>query len=127
MPHPFKILPSGRSVHHMLSSVAVLALPGVAVFELGVLCEVFGYDRSPEGLPAYDFAVCTPDNAPVRTASGFELTPSRGVDHLETADLVAVAPFGITPGPSEEILTALRRAAERGAYVMSMCSGAFAL
>ena len=30
------------------TSVAVLVLPGVAPFELGVACEVFGTDRSDE-------------------------------------------------------------------------------
>ena len=45
----------------MLRKVAVIALPDVAVFELGVLCELFGYDRTADGLPAYEFAVCTPE------------------------------------------------------------------
>ena len=40
----------------MLHRVAVIALPEVAVFELGVLCELFGYDRTAEGLPGYDLA-----------------------------------------------------------------------
>ena len=30
----------------MLRKVAVIALPGVAVFELGVMCELFGSDRT---------------------------------------------------------------------------------
>ena len=33
----------------MLHKVAVIALPGVAVFELGVLCELFGSDRTADG------------------------------------------------------------------------------
>lgn len=127
MPLAFKILPMPGSLGHMLSSVCVVALPGVTVFELGVLCEVFGYDRSADGLPAYDFAVCTPTNRAVRTASGFVLTPTHDVDRLETADLVAVAPFDTDQSPPAEILAGLRRAAERGAYVMSVCTGAFAL
>ena len=35
----------------MLSNVAVLVMDGVAPFELGVLSEVFGVDRSDQGLP----------------------------------------------------------------------------
>ena len=57
MPYIFKILPTGRMLRHMLRNVAVIALPEVAVFELGVLCELLGYDRTADGLPAYDFAV----------------------------------------------------------------------
>ena len=41
----------------MLQNVAVVILNGFTPFELGVLCEVFGVDRTDDGLPAYDFAV----------------------------------------------------------------------
>src|SRR5260370_1266882 len=41
----------------MLSSVAVLAYPGVSTFGLGVTAEIFGCDRSAEGLPAYDYTI----------------------------------------------------------------------
>ena len=59
----------------MLRKVAVIALPDVAVFELGVLCELFGYDRTADGLPGYDFALCSPDGRPVRTHAGFSVSP----------------------------------------------------
>lgn len=127
MPRTYNILPTERMLHHMLSRVAVLALPQVAVFELGVLCELFGYDRSAEGLPKYDFALCSPGGRPVVTHAGFEITPNHDLDVIDRADLVAVAPYesGIDPPP--EVLAALRKAAERGAWVMSVCTGAFAL
>ena len=41
----------------MLRNVAAVVLDGVEPFELGVVCEVFGTDRSDDGLPVYDFAV----------------------------------------------------------------------
>ena len=50
----------------MLTRVAVIASDGVAPFELGVLSEVFGTDRSADGLPRYEFSVCTHDGQPVR-------------------------------------------------------------
>ena len=40
-----------------MRSVAVLAYDGVSTFGLGVTAEVFGVDRSGEGLPRYDYAV----------------------------------------------------------------------
>jgi transcriptional regulator GlxA family with amidase domain len=116
----------------MLRNVALITLPDVAVFELGVLCEMFGYDRTPEGLPGYDFAVCSVEPGPVRTHAGFDLDVKFGLDRVEEADLVAVVPYGegggkdaLTPPPA--VLDALRRAHERGAWVMSVCTGAFAL
>ena len=33
----------------MLKSVSALVLDGLAVFEFGVVCEVFGIDRSADG------------------------------------------------------------------------------
>jgi transcriptional regulator GlxA family with amidase domain len=127
MPHSYNILPTGRMLGHMLSRVVVLALPQVAVFELGVLCELFGYDRSAEGLPKYDFAICTPQGRPVATHAGFEITPKHDLSVIDRADLVAVAPFDDDADPPAEALDALCRAAERGAWVMSVCTGAFAL
>nr|WP_296066055.1 helix-turn-helix domain-containing protein [uncultured Actinoplanes sp.] len=111
----------------MLRNVAVLALPEVAVFELGVLCELFGYDRTAEGLPGYDFAVCTVDGRPVRTHAGFSIDVQADLSRLDEADLVAVVPYGPVGEEPPEVLAALRRAYERGAWVMSVCTGAFAL
>jgi AraC family transcriptional activator FtrA len=110
----------------LLRNVAVIALPEVAVFELGVLCELFGYDRTAEGLPGYDFAVCSAGGAPVRTHAGFEISVHADLSRADEADLVAVVPYA-TGGESPEVLDALRRAHERGAWVMSVCTGAFAL
>ena len=113
----------------MLRNVAVLALPHVGVFELGVLCELFGYDRTAEGLPGYDFAVCTVDGRPVRTHAGFSIDVESDLSRLDEADLVAVVPYAYDLAGAEppEVLDALRRAHERGAWVLSVCTGAFAL
>lgn len=129
MPYTFKILPSGRMLHHMLRNVALIALPEVAVFELGVLCELFGYDRTAQGLPAYDFAVCTLTPGPVPTHAGFDIVVKHDLSRVEDADLVAVVPYNYRADeePAPEVLGALRRAHERGAWVMSVCTGAFAL
>src|SRR4051794_8321346 len=110
----------------MLRNVAVIALPEVAVFELGVVCELFGYDRTAEGLPGYDFAVCSIDGGPVRTHAGFDIAVREDLSRADEADLVVVVPYG-TGEESPRVLDALRRAHERGAWVMSVCTGAFAL
>jgi AraC family transcriptional activator FtrA len=111
----------------MLRNVAVIVQPEVAVFELGVLCELFGYDRTAEGLPGYHFAVCSTDGGPVRTHAGFSVSPSHDLAPVDDADLVAVVPYDTGQEPSAEVVDALRRAYRRGAWVMSVCTGAFAL
>ena len=52
----------------MLRNVAAVVLDGVEPFELGVVCEVFGTDRSDDGLPVYDFAVVAGEPGPLRTS-----------------------------------------------------------
>ena len=111
----------------MLRKVAVLVLDDVAPFELGVLCEVFGTDRTADGFPGYEFKVCSPDGRPVHTSSGFDLLPNGDLTALADADLVCVPALPMETALPEEALEALRAADARGAYVLSVCSGAFAL
>jgi transcriptional regulator GlxA family with amidase domain len=111
----------------MLRKVSVIALPGMTVFELGVMCELFGSDRTADGLPGYDFALCSPGARPVRTEPGFAVSPSHDLSAADDADLVAIVPYDTSRRPPDEVLDVLRRAHDRGAWVMSVCTGAFAL
>jgi transcriptional regulator GlxA family with amidase domain len=111
----------------VLRNVAVLAFEGVAPFELGVLCEGFGIDRTSDGVPAIDFAVCAVDDRPMRTSMGFSIQAEHGLDRLEEADLIGVPAIPRGGLPPEPVIAALRAAYERGARLLSCCSGAFAL
>jgi len=117
----------------MLSNVAVVVLDRFTPFELGVICEVFGVDRSDDGLPPYDFAVVAGEPGPLRSANGFAIETPHGLDRLEQADLVAVTAMAnarIDSAPveyPEPLLEALRRCVARGAMVLSVCNGAFVL
>jgi transcriptional regulator GlxA family with amidase domain len=113
----------------MLENVAAVLLNGVHPFELGVVCEVFGIDRSEEGLPVYDFAVASAEGPTLDTYAGFTVSTKDGLERLEEADLIAV-PAGESYTVREfppELLDALRRAVDRGTRVLSVCSGAFVL
>jgi transcriptional regulator GlxA family with amidase domain len=126
MPRSLAFLPLLPHTGAVLRDVAVVVLNGVMPFELGVLCEVFGVDRTGDHLPNFDFAVCSPGAAPVATSSGFTLSPQHGLDRLATADLVAVPAMPSDEIPAE-VLQGLRDAVDRGARVLSVCSGAFVL
>ncbi|AZP20320.1 helix-turn-helix domain-containing protein [Streptomyces aquilus] len=114
----------------MLKNVAAVLLDGVHPFELGVVCEVFGIDRSDEGLPTYDFAVASAEGPTLGThVGGLSVSTPYGLERLEEADLIAVpagADYVVRDYPPE-LLDALRRAADRGARVLSVCSGVFVL
>jgi transcriptional regulator GlxA family with amidase domain len=110
-----------------LKSVSTLVLDGLAVFEFGVVCEVFGIDRSADGVPNFNFKVCGPvAGQPVRTTIGAHLTPAHGFDDLLGADLVAVPAIASGKnGYPPEALEVLREAARRGSIILTVCSGAF--
>lgn len=111
-----------------MRNVVVVVHNRVEPFELAVLCEVFGTDRRDDGLPVYDFAVVSAEPGPVVSTIGFTIGVPHDLARLEQADLIAVAPPGDLDVESPpELLAALRRAVDRGARVLSACTGAFVL
>lgn len=112
----------------MLSNVAVLVYDGVAPFELGVLCEAWGIDREDQGVPNFDFAVCTPTPGSVATTMpGLAVHVEHGLDRLEQADLICLPAMPRDQPVPEAVLDALVVAHARGAKLLSVCSGAFVL
>jgi AraC family transcriptional regulator, transcriptional activator FtrA len=112
----------------MLIDVAVVVAEPVPAFELGVLSEIFGLPRIDPALPRFRYAVCAADRRPMRTSSGFQITPTDGWERLATADLIVVtgASPPVPPAPPG-LIKALTDAAGRGATVAAVCTGAFVL
>ena len=110
-----------------IKTVSVLVLDGLAVFEFGVICEVFGIDRSADGVPNFDFKICGPvAGKPLRTSVGATITPDHDFSALVGADLVAVPAVSTQYGGyPEEALEALRAASAAGSIILTVCSGAF--
>jgi transcriptional regulator GlxA family with amidase domain len=108
--------------------VVALCLDGLVAFDLTAPAQAFALAASPSGDPHYRFSSCSAAGVPVRTTSGFAVTPEAGLAALRRADTVVVPGYAdiLTP-PPEEALAALRAAAARGARLMSVCTGAFAL
>jgi AraC family transcriptional activator FtrA len=107
--------------------VAALLPAGVPAFELGIVVEVFGLAR-PELDVAwwYELEVCAerPGALPA-TAGGFGFHVEHGLETLERAATVIVP--GWHGDVSPVVLDALRAAHARGARMVSICSGVFAL
>ncbi|GGR33110.1 GlxA family transcriptional regulator [Streptomyces netropsis] len=107
-------------------TVAAYVPPGVGMLAVGIVTEVFGAHG--EGLPGFDFALCTDRPGPVPTDLGVPLTIAHGLDRLAAADLAIALPgagFRTPPGPA--VLDALSAAHERGSLVAAHCVGTFAL
>ena len=110
-----------------LRKIAVIIDEGVAAFEFAIPIEVFGTDRSDDGLPVYDFSVCSVRPGPVRSQDHFTITAPYDLGPVDEADLVMVTPNGADYQPPAELSAALHRAVGRGATVASLCNGAFTL
>ncbi len=108
--------------------VVALCLDGLVAFDLTAPAQAFGLAARPSGDPLYEFTTCSPGGAPVPTTSGFEVTPAAGLGALRRADTVVVPGYAaILAPPPEKALRALRAARRRGARLVSVCTGAFAL
>jgi len=108
--------------------VVVLVDDGSNPFELGVATELFGLRRPELDRPWYDFTLCSPRPEVAMHLGMFTLSGVRGLDVADTADTLIVPnrPDPLTR-PSPEVLAAVRRAADRGARLVSFCTGAFTL
>lgn len=114
----------------MLTNVAAVIFEGLNPFEFGAACEAFGLDRTDDDIPLLDFAVCAPRPGPVATSMGFSIEAPHGLDRVAEADLVVIPAMGYgvrdrrVPAAVRE---ALRSAYDRGARLLTLCSGAFVL
>ncbi|MFF3418783.1 GlxA family transcriptional regulator [Streptomyces sp. NPDC002698] len=107
-------------------TVAAYAPPGVGLLAVGIVAEVFGPHG--EGVPGFDFALCTDRPGSVPTDMGVPLTVTHGLDRLASADLVIALPWADFRTPPERaVLAALSDAHERGSLVSAHCVGVFAL
>ncbi len=104
--------------------VVVLALPQTVAFDLAVPAQVFGH-RDEQA--HYLLTVCAPEPGSVPTTTGFSIQVDEGLRALTTADTVVVPGYRPTETPDQPVLDALRDAADRGARMVSICIGAFAL
>jgi transcriptional regulator GlxA family with amidase domain len=104
--------------------VVALALPDVVAFDLSIPAQVFGRWGDPA---PYSFEVCTPTPGSVPTTTGYALEVARGLEALAEADTVVVPGYVPSVRPPDDVCDAMRAAAMRGARMMSVCTGAFAL
>ncbi|SFW79200.1 GlxA family transcriptional regulator [Amycolatopsis australiensis] len=107
--------------------VVALVRPVQSTFELGCAAEVFGTPRA--GVPRYyEFEVCAEQPGPVPTTAGYAMSVSRGLSALATADTVIIPGWAPVEAPlPPRVRRALLRAHARGARLVTICSGVFAL
>ncbi|WP_225803176.1 helix-turn-helix domain-containing protein [Streptomyces sp. NK15101] len=112
--------------HHR---VACLVFDGMAPFEWATVTEVFAVPRPELDVDRwYRFELCAERPGPHRVVGGFDLVVHHGLDRLRHADTIIVPGVpDVRRDVSPTVLDALRDAFARGARMVSVCSGAFAL
>jgi transcriptional regulator GlxA family with amidase domain len=108
--------------------VVALCFDGLIAFDLTAPAQAFTLAARASGDPLYEFATCSVGGAEVWTTTGFGIVPKGGLELLERADSIVVPGYvGILRPPASEALEPLRSARRRGARLLSVCTGAFAL
>ncbi|MEU1512555.1 helix-turn-helix domain-containing protein [Streptomyces sp. NPDC005811] len=115
---------------HRPHRVVVIVDEGTNPFEVGVATELFGLPRPELGLPGplYEVTLCTPAREVRMNHGFFRLTGVPGLAAVDGADTLVVPgrPDNVVPR-GDDVLDAIRRAHARGARVLSLCTGSFAL
>lgn len=107
--------------------VAVLVYDGLATFEYGIAAEIFGLPRPEMGEDWYRMVTCAIEEGPLRAAGGIFISANATLDALDEAGTIVVPGWKTHKAPPEALVLALQRASARGARIVSICSGAFAL
>lgn len=108
--------------------VAILLTNRPALFEFGIVMEVFGLRRPELGVPWYDVAVVSFDAAPLTATGGVRVLPTHSTRMLAKAGTIVIPGWrDLEKPPAPHAVKAVASAHARGARVVSVCSGAFVL
>ena len=106
--------------------VVIVALPHVVAADLATVHELFSRVRLADGAPGYAIRVCGP--APVIDVGAFALQLRHDLSAIEDADTVVFPGVDNLRAPLPSALSdVMTRAMDRGARVISVCTGAFTL
>jgi transcriptional regulator GlxA family with amidase domain len=107
----------------MAHRVVTVLAAGANPFEFSVACEVFGLRRPELGVEWYDHRLAA-ETRPVEVNGGWFIDTPYGLDEVADADTV-VMPAGPRDDVPPALIDAVRAAYDRGARLVSFCSGVF--
>lgn len=122
------ILPSGaRPMTDSNRLVAALVYDGLCNFEFSCAAEIFGLPRPEMGPDWYRFETVAAQPGVLRGEFGFEIRPDAGLDRLAEAGAIVVPGWNGSLEVPHDLIDALRKAYDRGARLVSVCSGSSVL
>lgn len=118
-----------RYIHNRSRSphlVVAVAYDGLCLFEFSAVAEIFGLPRPEMGSNWYRFAVAAGEPGLLRAIGSVQIVGDGGLELLELADTIIVTGWrDVFETPPAALVDALRAAHQRGARLVSICSGAF--
>ncbi|QCZ92631.1 GlxA family transcriptional regulator [Salinimonas iocasae] len=109
-----------------LPKVGLVVHPGFSPFHFSVPYMIFGM-LLPDS-PLFELKIVSPDGQPLASERAMTLTPDGGLALLNDMDIVVVPGWhDLNEPPSKELVDALQRCYHRGAYVVGLCYGTYAL
>lgn len=109
-------------------NVVAVAYDGLCSFEFGIVVEVFGLERPEMGPDWYRFQVASVDQGRLRASGGVRLLVDGDLNLLRTAGTIVLPGWRSADSPAPAgLIKALRAAHARGARIVTICSGVFAL
>lgn len=112
----------------MSHTIAAAIFDGLPAFEYSIAQEILGRDRRELVPDWYEFRQCRVEAGQLLSSHGFEMQPCGNLNDLEAADTLLITGWREPlERPPEPLLDALRRAHERGARMVTICTGVFVL
>jgi transcriptional regulator GlxA family with amidase domain len=106
--------------------VALIVYPNFSPFHFSVPYLVFTVEL-PEG-PLFDLKIVSSDAQPLAAERALTVQPDGGLELTETADILVVPGWhDLNARPERDLVVAISRAHARGAHVVGLCYGAYAL
>jgi AraC family transcriptional regulator, transcriptional activator FtrA len=108
--------------------VVALVYDGLCAFEFSCAAEIFGLPRPEVGPDWYRFETCAMKGRKIAGQYGFSMEVGGGLDRLAAAGTIVIPGWQGTDVPvPRPIIDALCAAHNRGARLLSICSGSFVL
>ncbi len=106
--------------------VGLIVHPGFSPFHFSVPYMIFGMPMPESRL--FDLKIVSPTGQVMESEGAMTLTPDGGLELLDNVDIAIVPGWhDLDEPPSKELADALQRCYQRGAHVVGLCYGTYAL
>jgi AraC family transcriptional regulator, glycine betaine-responsive activator len=115
-------------VRESTTQFAFLTLPRYSMIALSNAVEPLRMANILSGKPLYQWSIASLDGSPTPASNGLELAPTVTLESIRSVDILFVCGgVEVQAGVSPQVVSALRRCAERRVPLGALCTGGYAL